>query len=61
MGKRAIISALFIVLTGLAIFIFTNKLYFPELPIESVTPKEAIQKLNESNQKLAEISKDDIS
>ena len=41
-----------------SIFISLNKLHYPSLPIESITPKEAIQKLNESNQKLAEISKE---
>ncbi|EAE6209422.1 hypothetical protein VC38_14290 (plasmid) [Listeria innocua] len=56
--KWVIISLVFIIIIIFSIFISLNKLHYPSLPIESITPKEAIQKLNESNQKLAEISKE---
>jgi len=56
--KWVIISLVFIIIVIFSIFISLNKLHYPSLPIESITPKEAIQKLNESNQKLAEISKE---
>ena len=31
-----------------AVVIYSNKLLYPPLPIDSLTPKEAIQKLNAS-------------
>ncbi|ASA95775.1 hypothetical protein [Anoxybacillus flavithermus] len=58
--KWVIISVVFISIALIAIFIYFNQLRYPPLPVgvESTTPKEVVQKLNESNQKLVEISKD---
>ncbi|WP_226087598.1 hypothetical protein [Mesobacillus sp. S13] len=39
-----------------AVFIFLNKLYYPSLPIENLSAKEAIDKLKESESKIAEIA-----
>ncbi|MDE3841083.1 hypothetical protein C0966_17620 (plasmid) [Bacillus methanolicus] len=58
--KWVIISVVFISIASFAIFIYFNQLRYPTLPVGvgSTTPKEVVQKLNESNQKLVEISKD---
>lgn len=40
----------------IAVFIFVNKLYYPSLPIENLSAKEAIDKLKESESKIAEIA-----
>ncbi|WP_210367863.1 hypothetical protein [Bacillus sp. REN3] len=57
--KWVIMGAVLVGIVLLALFIFFNQLRYPALPadIES-TPKEAVQKLNESDQPLVEISKD---
>lgn len=43
---------------AVTIFIFITKWNHPPLPIDSISSKEAIQKLNESDQELVELSKD---
>ncbi|WP_226086710.1 hypothetical protein [Mesobacillus sp. S13] len=45
-----------IALGMIAVFIFVNKLYYPSLPIENVSAKEAIDQLKESESKIAEIA-----
>lgn len=50
-----LIVALFVV-SG--VFIVSNKLLYPPLPIDSLTPKEAIQKLNASPFDLVALSND---
>ncbi|AUS86746.1 hypothetical protein LBYS11_10535 [Lysinibacillus sp. YS11] len=50
-----LIVALFVV-SG--VFIDSNKLLYPSLPIDSLTPKEAIQKLNASPVDLVALSND---
>ncbi|MGD6876443.1 hypothetical protein [Bacillus infantis] len=40
----------------IAVFIFVNKWYYPSLPIKNVSAKEAIEKLKESEKKIAEIA-----
>jgi hypothetical protein len=40
----------------IAVFIFLNKLYYPSLPIENLSAKEAVDKLKESESKIAEIA-----
>jgi DNA phosphorothioation-dependent restriction protein DptG len=52
----------FILATIAVVVIFTmvNKSKYPDLPVASISPKEAIEKLNEADQQdLVEISKDD--
>ncbi|MGY4795672.1 hypothetical protein ACVNNN_11750 [Lysinibacillus fusiformis] len=41
-----------------AVFIDSNKLFYPLLPIDSLTPKEAIQKLNTSPFDVVALSND---
>lgn len=50
-----LLAALFLVS---AVFIDSNKLLYPPLPIDSLTPKEAIQKLNASSFDLVALSND---
>ena len=45
-----------IVIVIIAVFIFVNKLYYPSLPIENLSANEAIDKLKESDSKIAEIA-----
>lgn len=45
-----------IAIVFIAVFIFVNKLYYPSLPIENLSAKEAIDKLKESESKIAEIA-----
>lgn len=54
MKKVGFILGIVIVMIGL--FIFVNKLYYPSLPIEKLSAKEAIGKLKESDSKIAEIA-----
>lgn len=58
--KWLIISVVLIGIVAIAMFIYFNQMRYPALPadVES-TPKEAVQKLNESDQPLVQISKDD--
>ncbi|WP_417897747.1 hypothetical protein ABN702_15830 [Bacillus haimaensis] len=44
------------VIAIICVFIFVNKLYYPSLPIENLSAKEAIEKLKESDSKIAEIA-----
>jgi biopolymer transport protein ExbD len=58
--KWLVTSVVLIGIVLLAIFIYFNQLRYPALPadVESTTSKEAVQKLNESDQPLVQISKD---
>ncbi len=40
----------------IAVFVFINKLYYPSLPIDDISAKEAIDILKESDSKIAEIA-----
>jgi len=48
------ISAIVIVI--LVVFIFVNKLYYPSLPINNLSAKETIEKLENSDSKVVEIA-----
>ncbi len=50
--------ALCVIAVIAAMFIYVNKLYYPSLPIENLTAKEAIEKLNNSKEKIVEIATD---
>jgi hypothetical protein len=52
--KVGFILGIIIVIIG--VFIFINKLYYPSLPIENLSAKEAIDKLKESDSKIADIA-----
>ena len=54
MKKILITIALIVVLVGA--FGFYNKLYYPSLPIETISKKEVIEKLNHSDQKLIKLT-----
>jgi hypothetical protein len=54
MNKVGFILGIAIVI--ITVFIFVNKLYYPTLPIENLSAKEAIDKLKESESKIAEIA-----
>lgn len=45
-----------IVIVMIGLFIYVNKVYYPSLPIENLSAKEAIDKLNKSNRNIAEIA-----
>nr|WP_285853334.1 hypothetical protein [Sporosarcina luteola] len=42
-----------------AVFIFVNKSYYPSLPIDNLSAKEAIEKLRNSDETIVEIATDD--
>lgn len=50
-----------IVVVIVAVFIFVNKSYYPSLPIDNLSAKEAIKKLENSDEKIVEIATDDDS
>ena len=54
MKKILITIALIVVLVGA--FVFYNKLYYPPLPIETISKKEVIEKLNHSEQKITKLT-----
>lgn len=56
MKKIGLLIATLFVVSG--VFIDSNKLLYPPLPIDSLTPKEAIQKLNASPFDLVALSTD---
>jgi|SRR5690625_4343276 len=59
MNKKWIIFSLVFIFIIVLTIILLNKWHYPSLPIESVSPKEAIQKLNKSDEMLVEIAKED--
>ncbi|WP_274310019.1 hypothetical protein [Solibacillus daqui] len=54
MKKILITFGLIVVLAGA--FVFYNKLYYPPLPIETISKKEVIEKLNKSDEKIIKIT-----
>ena len=54
MKKILITIALIVLLVGA--FVFYNKLYYPPLPIETISKKEVIEKLNHSEQKITKLT-----
>ncbi|MEQ2528460.1 hypothetical protein WMO40_17380 [Bacillaceae bacterium CLA-AA-H227] len=50
-----------IVVVIVAVFIFVNKLYYPSLPIDNLSAKEAIKKLENSDEKIVEVATDNDS
>lgn len=54
--KRLLITfGLIVVLAGA--FVFYNKLYYPTLPIETISKKEVIEKLNKSDEKILKLTR----
>jgi hypothetical protein len=54
MKKVGFILGVVVIIIG--VFIFVNKLYYPSLPIENLSAKEAIDKLKGSKSKIAELA-----
>lgn len=54
MQKIVIAIGLIAILIGA--FVFYNKLYFPPLPIETISKKEVIEKLNNSDEKIIKLT-----
>lgn len=54
MKKILIIFGLILVVTGT--FVFYNKLYYPPLPIETISKKEVLDKLNHSDEKIIKLT-----
>lgn len=54
MRKVLIIIGLIAVLAGA--FVFYNKLYYPPLPIETISKKEVLDKLNHSDEKIIKLT-----
>lgn len=53
------IQLLFVVIIAIiAVYVFANKLYYPSLPITGVSPKEAIDRLSESDSKIVQIAEE---
>ncbi|CAM3067870.1 hypothetical protein FITA111629_01585 [Filibacter tadaridae] len=50
-----------IVVVAVAVFIFVNKSYYPSLPIDNLSAKEAIEKLKNSDAKIVEVATDNDS
>jgi hypothetical protein len=48
-----------IVIIMISVFIFVNKLYYPSLPLDNLSAKEAIGKLEKSDSKVVEIAIED--
>ncbi|WP_028391980.1 hypothetical protein [Bacillus cihuensis] len=46
-----VVSVLFI-----AVFVFNNKLFYPPLPMENLSKKEAVELLNDSNKEIVKLA-----
>ncbi|VDG97016.1 Uncharacterised protein [Lysinibacillus sphaericus] len=44
-----------------AVFLFVNKSYYPPLPMDNLSAKEAIEKLKNSDEKIVEVATEDDS
>lgn len=53
---KKVIFILGIIVACIVLYVFVNKLYYPALPIDGVSAKEAIDQLNESNSKVAKLA-----
>lgn len=53
---RKILLAIGLIIIFVSAFVFYNKLYYPSLPIENMSKKEVIEKLNDSNKKMVKLS-----
>lgn len=54
MKKLLLAIGLIIIFVGA--FVFYNKLYYPSLPIENMSKKEVLEKLNNSDEKIVKLS-----
>ncbi len=57
MKKIGIILGVTIVM--MAVFLYIKQSYYPPLPINTITPKEIIKKLEQSDQKVVELVEED--
>ena len=56
MKKLLIVFGVIFLIYG--VFVFYNKLYYPPLPIENLSKKEVLDKLNDSNEQIVHLSKE---
>ncbi|MFJ7951727.1 hypothetical protein ACIQZG_09390 [Lysinibacillus sp. NPDC096418] len=56
---KKIISGLVAILLVAGTYIFANKLYYPQSPIEHLSAKDILHKLRDSNEDIAMLSKED--
>ena len=54
MKKLLIVIGVMLLIYG--VFVFYNKLYYPPLPIENLSKKEALDKLNDSDEQIVHLS-----
>lgn len=47
-----------VIIAIFVVYVFANKLYYPPLPITGVSPKEAIDRLSESESKIVQIAEE---
>ena len=53
---RIILLTIGLILTLTGAFVFYNKLYYPSLPIETLSKKEVIEKLNNSDETIIKLT-----
>lgn len=54
MKKILITIGLIVLLVG--VFVYSNRLYYPLLPIETISKKEVIEKLNNSDERIVKLT-----
>lgn len=53
---KKVLLAIGLTIIFVVVFVFYNKLYYPLLPIENMSKKEVIEKLNESDKQIVKLS-----
>lgn len=53
---KKVILTIGIIIFLVGVFVFYNKLYLPSLPIENISKKEVIEKINDSEKQLVKLS-----
>ena len=48
-------SAIGMIIIFIGVFVFYNKLYYPSLPIQSISKREVVQKLKDSDKKIVSL------
>ena len=53
---KKILTTIGLIVVFVGVFGFYNKLYYPSLPIETISKKEVIDKLNDSDKKIIQLT-----
>lgn len=53
---KKVLLTIGIIIFFVGAFVFYNKLYFPQLPIENISKKAVLEKINDSDSKLIKLS-----